>query len=299
MTEATRIQVAYDDRYIYIAILCEDGTPGGIAAGLGRRDELPSSDYVSVGFDPRHDHLTGYVFRTNPSAVQLDFAMTDDDRDDRDYNAVWEVRTQIGERGWTAELRIPFSQMRFAVSPAPGQVWGFQAERWIRRKAERGTLGLEAARRARRGVALRPPGLRCAADALTPPRTDAVHAHARRARQHSRHRGNVRLRRRHRRRCAPRPRLRGDAGRHRQPRLRPGRTGSGGAESQRLRNLLPGKTPLLPRGQPNVRAAVQHFQLFHSRRIGRTPTFFDVDDDDEIVDRPDDTTILGAAKVTG
>ena len=139
MTEATRIQVAYDDRYLYIAILCEDGTPDGIAAGLGRRDELPSSDYVSVGFDPRHDHLTGYVFRTNPSAVQLDFAMTDDDRDDRDYNAVWEVRTQIGERGWTAELRIPFSQMRFAVSPSPGQVWGFQAERWIRRKAEHGS----------------------------------------------------------------------------------------------------------------------------------------------------------------
>ena len=52
MTEATRIQVAYDDRYIYIAILCEDGTPDGIAAGLGRRDELPSTDYVSVGFDP-------------------------------------------------------------------------------------------------------------------------------------------------------------------------------------------------------------------------------------------------------
>ena len=53
MTEVTRIQVAFDDRYLYIAIRCEDGSPANIGAGLGRRDELPSTDYVSIGFDPR------------------------------------------------------------------------------------------------------------------------------------------------------------------------------------------------------------------------------------------------------
>jgi hypothetical protein len=139
MSEPTRIQFAYDDRYIYIAILSEDSVPGAIASGLGRRDDFPSTDYVSVGFDPRHDHLTGYVFQTNPSSVQVDFSMSDDDRQDRDYNAVWEVRTQISARGWTAEFRIPFSQMRFTVSPQAGQVWGLQAERLIRRKGELGT----------------------------------------------------------------------------------------------------------------------------------------------------------------
>ena len=113
MTEATRIQVAYDDRYLYIAILCEDGTPGGIAAGLGRRDELPSTDYVSIGFDPRHDHLTAYVFQTNPSAVQADFAFTDDDREDRDYNAVWEVRT--ADRRTRLDGRVPDSVLADAV----------------------------------------------------------------------------------------------------------------------------------------------------------------------------------------
>ncbi|MGH7554082.1 MAG: carbohydrate binding family 9 domain-containing protein, partial [Longimicrobiales bacterium] len=139
MTEPTRVQVAYDDRYLYIAILCADSAPAEIAAGLGRRDELPATDSVTIGFDPRHDHLTAYAFQTNPSAIQADFSVSDDDRTDREYNAVWEVRTQIAADGWMAEFRIPFSQMRFTVAPEHGQVWGFQAERLIRRKGEQGT----------------------------------------------------------------------------------------------------------------------------------------------------------------
>ena len=126
-TEATRLQFAYDDRYLYIAVFCQESAPDAIASGLGRRDDFPSSDYVGTGFDPRHDHLTGYQFETNPSAVQRGFALSDDDRFDFDYNAVWEVRTQVTDQGWTAEFRIPFSQMRFSASPQPGQVWGLNS----------------------------------------------------------------------------------------------------------------------------------------------------------------------------
>lgn len=95
MSEATRMQVAYDDRYLYVAIFCEDSAPADIAAGLGRRDEAPPTDTVSIGFDPRHDHLTAYIFRTNPSAIQADSFASDDDRIDTEYNAVWEVRVQM------------------------------------------------------------------------------------------------------------------------------------------------------------------------------------------------------------
>ena len=139
MTEATRIQIVYDDRFLYVAVICDDGEPARIADGLGRRDEFPSSDYVGIELDPRHDHLTGYLIETNPAGVQRDYSISNDDQFDLDYNAVWEVRTQIGDRGWTAEFRIPFSQMRFTASPNPGQVWGLNARRQVRRKSELGT----------------------------------------------------------------------------------------------------------------------------------------------------------------
>ena len=120
MTEQTRIQVAYDDRYLYVAVVCEDSSPAGIAAALSRREDFGATDYVGIGFDPRHDHLTGYVFQANASAVQTDLSLSDDDRVDREYNSVWEVRTTVTPFGWAAEFRIPFSQMRFPAAPEGG-----------------------------------------------------------------------------------------------------------------------------------------------------------------------------------
>jgi len=299
MTEATRIQIAYDDRYLYIAILCEDATPGGIAGGLGRRDEIPSTDYVSIGFDPRHDHLTAYVFQTNPSAVQADFALTDDDREDRDYNAVWEVRTQITERGWMAEFRIPFSQMRFAASPGAGQVWGLQADRLVRRKGERGSW-VGKPRGERGEVSLF--GHVVFDAPLTPSRRVELTPYTlmRGERDHPSDSGAT---------SDFGAAVGGDA-----------RLGLGSAatlavtvnpdfgqveQDPAVLNLsvfetfYPEKRPFFLEDSRTFVPPYGFFQLFHSRRIGRAPTFFDVNDDDEIVERPDDTTILGAGKVTG
>jgi hypothetical protein len=299
MTETTRIQVAYDDRYLYIAILCEDATPRGIGAGLGRRDEMPATDWIGIAFDPRHDHLTAYVFQTNPSAVQADFALTDDDREDRDYNAVWEVRTQIDDRGWIAEFRIPFSQMRFAVLPRPGQVWGFQADRLVRRKAERGSwvgkprgergevslfghLIFDAPLAASRRVELTPYTL-----------TRAERDHTSDGDATSDFGASIG----------------GDM-----------RIGLGSAatfaatvnpdfgqveQDPAVLNLsvfetfYPEKRAFFLEDSRTFVPPYNMFQLFHSRRLGRAPTFFAVDADDEVVERPEDTTILGAAKVTG
>src|SRR5690348_7170975 len=84
MTEETRIQIAYDSRNLYIAVTCMDSGP--VSSGLGRRDETPPTDIVNIGLDPRHDHLTGYIFQTNPSSWQGDMSVFDDDNADRDYN---------------------------------------------------------------------------------------------------------------------------------------------------------------------------------------------------------------------
>jgi hypothetical protein len=139
MTRATRVQFAYDDRFLYVAVACVDDSGDVVATGLGRRDEQPPTDMIMIALDPRHDHQTGYAFQTNPSGWQGDLSTSDDDRNDRDYNAVWEVRTAVTSTGWTAEFRIPFSQVRFTASPEPGQIWGVNVQRQIRRLNENGT----------------------------------------------------------------------------------------------------------------------------------------------------------------
>lgn len=129
-TERTRVQIAYDDRFIYIAVRCFARDPSTISAGLGRRDSFPQSDRIMIDVDPRHDHQTAYVFQTNPSGVQGDMMRFDDTSISRDYDAVWEVRTQIDSEKWTAEFQIPFSQMRFDAPPEDA-VWGLQIVREI------------------------------------------------------------------------------------------------------------------------------------------------------------------------
>ena len=110
-TERTVVQVAYDDRYLYVAVYCYMQDPSQITTGLSRRDNFTPSDQVYISFDPRHDHLTGYTFGTNPSGVQSDVTYFDDTRPNRDYDGVWEVRTRITPEGWTAEFRIPSSSL--------------------------------------------------------------------------------------------------------------------------------------------------------------------------------------------
>ena len=135
-TERTVIQVAYDDRYIYVAVRCYEEDPSQITTGLGRRDNPPPTDQISIAFDPRHDHLNAYGFQATPSGVQSDLAVFDDTRTNMDYDGVWEVGTRITPDGWTAEFQIPFSQMRFDVPPGDEMVWGFNVRRNLYRRAE-------------------------------------------------------------------------------------------------------------------------------------------------------------------
>src|SRR4051812_19524974 len=123
--DRTTVQVAYDDRALYIAVRCFTKNPTQITAGLGRRDNPPPSDLIRMSIDPRHDHQTAYVFEVNPSGVQNDYLFYDDTRQSPDYDAVWDVRTLINGEGWFAEYMIPFSQMRFTVQPGQRSVWGF------------------------------------------------------------------------------------------------------------------------------------------------------------------------------
>jgi hypothetical protein len=105
-----------------------------VTTRLGRRDmSMSASDWLTLIFDSYHDHRTAFGFEINPSGVRRDQTRTETSEDDS-WDPVWEAATTIDDEGWTAEIRIPFSQLRF--NPGAEQVWGLQVERQIARNRE-------------------------------------------------------------------------------------------------------------------------------------------------------------------
>ena len=134
-SERTEIRVAYDDDALYIGARMFDAEPFGIAAHLGRRDNIASSDYLQVDIDSYHDHLTSFMFAVNPVGVKSDATATNDfGWGDYGWDPVWDVATRRDSLGWTAEFRIPFSQLRFPNTPS--QEWGVNFSRYIQRRGE-------------------------------------------------------------------------------------------------------------------------------------------------------------------
>jgi hypothetical protein len=112
-----------------------DSDPNGVRAQLARRDADTEADQFRVAFDSYHDHVTAFVFGVNPSGVKTDQLIGQDGYSwDDGWDPVWAAATRQDSLGWTAELRIPFSQLRF--SGAGRQTWGVNLFRRIQRKAE-------------------------------------------------------------------------------------------------------------------------------------------------------------------
>src|SRR2546426_383466 len=134
-SESTAVLVVYDDHAIYVGARLFDSEPRRIAKRLVRRDADSQSDEFRVLFDSYHDHRTAYRFVVNPAGVKSDLFWGDDGGfSDDSWDPVWEAAVVVDSLGWTAEIRIPFSQLRF--SHAPEQVWGVRFVRWIQRKQE-------------------------------------------------------------------------------------------------------------------------------------------------------------------
>ncbi len=134
-TEATEVRVLYDESSLYFGFLLYDSEPDRIVAQLTRRDRDVESDRISVQIDSYHDHQTAFVFVLYASGVQRDGLLLQDGiRFDEQWDAVWESAVRIGKYGWAAELKIPFSALRF--SKHPSQEWGINFRRYISRKRE-------------------------------------------------------------------------------------------------------------------------------------------------------------------
>jgi hypothetical protein len=133
-TERTEVRVLYDDRALYVGVRLFDRDMAHIGRRLATRDGDADADRITLYLDPMHDHLTGVMFRVSASNVQTDAVLFNDTWDDWSWNAVWESEVSIDEAGWSVEMRIPLSQLRFTSDDI--QTWGINFERYIRRRNE-------------------------------------------------------------------------------------------------------------------------------------------------------------------
>ncbi|MDQ2890521.1 MAG: carbohydrate binding family 9 domain-containing protein [Gemmatimonadota bacterium] len=138
-TQRTEVRVLYDNDALYVGIRAFDTHPDSIAAQLARRDATGIySDWLHVTIDSYHDRRTAFRFAVNPLGVQKDALEFNDTNEDLNWDAVWEVATSRDSLGWTAEYRIPFSQLRFGrEAPDVARDWGIQVQRDIARNNER------------------------------------------------------------------------------------------------------------------------------------------------------------------
>jgi hypothetical protein len=133
----TRIKAAYTNEAIYFAAVMEDSEPARPL--LARRDsDLNNGDYIRISIDSQLDRLNGAAFVINASNVQMDMILYNDINDDISWDAVWDSAAKITKNGWVAEVRIPFSQLRFQDKPV--HTWGINVSRWNARTRESSRL---------------------------------------------------------------------------------------------------------------------------------------------------------------
>jgi Domain of unknown function (DUF5916) len=136
-TEKTEAWIAYDDQTFYISCRCWDSAPPeDWTANEYRRDtnQLRQNDVFGALLDTFHDRRNGFHFYTNPLGARADQVVANEGNPNSDWNPVWFARTGRFEGGWTVELAIPFRSIRYLSGP--GQEWGIQIRRSIRRKNE-------------------------------------------------------------------------------------------------------------------------------------------------------------------
>lgn len=131
----TEVRVAYDARNFYAFVRAHDAEPDRILKLLARRDIRTASDQIKIMIDSYHDRRSGYEFAVNPAGVKRDYAIYDDGNEDDAWDGVWEAGTQVDSLGWTAEFRIPLSQLRY--SQRASNTFGFGVWRDIDRYKER------------------------------------------------------------------------------------------------------------------------------------------------------------------
>jgi len=133
--QQTKFKIVYDNKNIYIAVKLLDKEPDSIVKRLSRRDGF-DGDWIEINFDSYHDLRTAFSFNVTAAGVKGDEFVSDNGNNwDSSWNPIWYAKTSVNNEGWIAEMKIPFSQLRFGKTKE--QIWGLQLNRRIFRKEER------------------------------------------------------------------------------------------------------------------------------------------------------------------
>ncbi len=133
--ERTEVRFLYDDDNLYIGLYMFDSDPENLTVNDLRDDfGYLQSDAASIMIDSLHDQRSGFVFAFNPAGARRDLQVSNDNQSNSDWDGVWDVATMIDDRGWGAEVAIPFKTLRFSSDRV--QEWGLQIQRRIPRLNE-------------------------------------------------------------------------------------------------------------------------------------------------------------------
>ncbi len=132
-SQETEIKILYDDSYLYIAVRCYDNEPEKMRPVLGRRDEM-NGDVTGVAIDSYFDKQTAFEFNLTAAGQKIDLMHLGEYGWDFNWDAVWDGKSSVGDSAWYAEMRIPFSQLRYANKKE--HIWGMHIWRWIDRLNE-------------------------------------------------------------------------------------------------------------------------------------------------------------------
>ena len=135
---ATEVRILYDDHSLYVAARLRRDDPSAIRTSITRRDGESDAEVFTISLDPYLDRRTAYSFSISSGGVRGDAYHSQDSEDsgrEAQYDPIWSARSRVDAEGWTAEMRIPFSQLRF--NAAAEQTWGLELTRNVPDKSER------------------------------------------------------------------------------------------------------------------------------------------------------------------
>jgi hypothetical protein len=298
-SQKTGLKILYDSENIYVAIKAYDNEPERIDRQMARRDQF-AGDIVGVNFDSYFDHRTGFEFDLTAAGSKIDLILLNDNSFDTNWNPVWDGKVGHMDSGWTAEMQIPLSQLRYGKQEA--QIWGLHSWRWLNRNREEDQWNLIP--RDNAGPIYNFGELHGLRNLPTVKRVEFLPYALAKAKTYEEEEGN--------------PFADGF-----DPSFSLGLDGKFGIGSNltvdytinpdfgqveadpselnltAFETYFDEKRPFFIEGSNIFDLEYDDNQLFYSRRIGHEPTYDPEVDADEYVHKPENTSILGALKLTG